>query len=190
MKPDTLLMLSGGLDSVGLFWQLMQGQKRLHVHHMNLKNVENRADAEAIAVSRIVEYMRKVGDFDFTESTHQYPSHRNSFIWDSDLVSFMAGTICMFNRTIKEVAIGMTASDTIGTRIKRSDLIFNAFNTKAVKTYPLTTMTKEQVYDMTPSDLRDLCWSCRTPQYVEGVPVACRRCITCKAMKKIHDRPN
>jgi 7-cyano-7-deazaguanine synthase in queuosine biosynthesis len=55
MVIDTLLMFSGGLDSTGAFWQLMQDKQNIHVHHMHLKNVEQRWTAESKSTADIVE---------------------------------------------------------------------------------------------------------------------------------------
>jgi len=48
-----LLMFSGGLDSTGVFWKLIQEKEKLHVHHLYLSNKENRAEAEAVAVKML-----------------------------------------------------------------------------------------------------------------------------------------
>ena len=49
-EVDTILMFSGGLDSCGAFWQLMQEGRKVLVYHMHLKNIENRHEAEAVAL--------------------------------------------------------------------------------------------------------------------------------------------
>jgi 7-cyano-7-deazaguanine synthase in queuosine biosynthesis len=188
-KPEVLLMLSGGLDSTGAFWKLVQDGKRVHVHHMNLRNVERRALAESIAVKGIIAYMKNVTPFVYSESTHSYPCINREFIWDSDLCAFMAGNICMAAPWIRQVAMGMTASDTdpaIEKRVKRGRAIFTAFGSTAEKVYPVASMTKQKVYDMLPEGLRKLTWSCRTPNYSgQNVPSACGRCKACQEMQKV-----
>ena len=74
IKPDVLLMFSGGLDSTGVFWQLAKQGRKIHLHHMNLNNVENRGMAESQAVGKILSYMKHVASFTFSESAHVYPS--------------------------------------------------------------------------------------------------------------------
>jgi 7-cyano-7-deazaguanine synthase in queuosine biosynthesis len=182
-KADVLLMFSGGLDSTGVFWKLLNNNRKIHVHHMNLRNVERRALAESKSVRDIVNYMSKLGKFAYSESTHQYPVFNRNFIWDSDLTSFMAGNICLACPWIKEVALGLTASDNsaaISQRIERANKMFSLFAPNSVKTYPIRDLTKKQIYEMLPKDLRELTWSCRVPSYSEeGVPSACGKCQTC-----------
>lgn len=183
-------MFSGGLDSTGVFWKYINGEEILHVHHLCLVNKENRAKAEDRAVRDIVAHMRGIRDFGFTESYHEYPCYNNNFIWDSDIFSFMAGSICLSMKTIREVAIGMTASDgpgRISARVERANRIFDAFGTKANKVYPLIDMNKKQIYEMLPEDLRDMSWSCRTPIYEGGDIRRCGRCRTCVEIERIRN---
>ena len=191
-RPDTLIMFSGGLDSTGVFWKLINSQKNLHVHHLYLVNKENRAEAESRAVNEIMAYMKNVKDFGYSESYHEYPSYNGNFMWDSDIFSFMAGSICTSMKTVREVAIGMTASDMrsgLSRRVERANRIFEAFGSRAKKVYPLVDMTKKQVYEMLPGELRNMSWSCRTPIY-EGEDIReCGTCKTCREMRLIvpHD---
>jgi 7-cyano-7-deazaguanine synthase in queuosine biosynthesis len=188
-KPDTLMMFSGGLDSTAALWKLVQEKRKLHVHHMNLRNVERRALAEHKAVVRIMEYVKATGiPFVYSESTHEYACFNNQFVWDSDIVSFVAGTMCLAMPWIKEVALGMTASDTntsLTARVPRANLILEAFGTGAKKVYPVKGQTKQELYDMLPADLRALTWSCRKPVYKEGEPFPCNHCQTCKHIQQL-----
>jgi len=195
LNPDTLVMFSGGIDSTGMLWKLLNEKKALHVHHMNLRNEERRAFAEHKSVENILQLMSKNHEFNYSESTHQYPSYNNKFIWDSDIVSFIAGTICLSIPSIKFVAIGMTATDLsnpdLSNRIVRSNNVFKAF-TEATKIYPVKNMTKLQIYNMLPVEIRNLTWSCRTPIYVNNFAYRCNKCMTCIELMKVetHDKLN
>lgn len=187
IKPQTLLMLSGGIDSTGCFYKLVQEKTNLHVHHLHLDNPEQRHVAEASAVEKIIPYMKKLGEFTYSESYHKYPEFNGNFLWDSDIFSFTAGHICQAIPTIQQVAIGMTASDKqpgLNDRIIRAARVFSAFGTKAKKVYPVQSMSKKEVYDMLPEDLRTLTWSCRTPIYKGGDISMCGRCKACHEIKK------
>lgn len=177
-----LLMFSGGLDSTGVFYKLIKEKEKLHVHHMNLINKENRCEAEKIAVKRICEYMKNIGEFDYSESTHEMPTINKSFAYDSDLYNLVAGSICSCNPKIKFVALGLTKSDlssSVSNRITRGNKIFESFNTNAKKTYPLVDKTKKEIYDNLPKELINLTWSCRTPIYNNGIH-KCGKCKSCK----------
>ena len=55
-----LLMLSGGLDSVALLVNLLEEtDQKLHVHHIEIQNFENRLRAENDALERVLTYCRE-----------------------------------------------------------------------------------------------------------------------------------
>jgi 7-cyano-7-deazaguanine synthase in queuosine biosynthesis len=186
MYKKTLIMFSGGLDSTGVVWKLINTDKKLHIHHLHLNNKENRAKAEDKAVKEIIKYIKKIRDIEYSESHYEYPSYNGNFIWDSDLYNFIAGTICLSIKEIEEVAIGRTKSDEgsrIDQRAERGTKIFESFGTSAKKVYPLKHMTKKEIFEMLPVDLRSLTWSCRTPIYLpDGDIKRCRRCKACSEL--------
>ena len=191
IKPKILLMFSGGLDSTGVFWKLIQKNEPLLVHHLYLSNKENRTKAEEIAVKNIVDYMKKIKNFSYSESYHEYPSHNGNFMWDSDIYNFVAGTICISVRSIKEVAIGRTKSDAgFEQRAERGTKILNLLAPNVNKIYPVEDMTKKEVYKMLPENLRELTWSCRTPVYKENNIEICKRCKTCLEILQINRELN
>lgn len=184
-SSNILLMLSGGLDSTGALWQLLQNKEnKVHIHHLHLINKEKREKAENIAVKNIVNYIDKIGPISYSESYHEYPSYNRSFMWDSDLYNFIAGTICITLPNIKSVAIGRTKSDSeeisTMTRATRGTSILKLLAPNVEKIYPVGHMTKNEIYDMLPKELRNMAWSCRTPIYVdENTIKECGRCKTC-----------
>lgn len=181
---NTLLMFSGGLDSTGVFYKLIKEKVKLHVHHMNLINKENRCEAERIAVKNICDYMKNIGDFDYSESTHELPTINNNFAYDSDLYNLVAGSICSSDHSIKFVALGLTKSDlssSVNRRVLRGNKIFESFSSSAKKIYPLVDKTKKEIFDFLPKELVDLTWSCRTPIYQDGI----QKCGKCKACKEL-----
>ena len=74
-KKSSVLMLSGGIDSVCLLKRLLlETDELLYVHHIHIKNNEGiqypRYKKEAGAVRKIVPYMKKTfRNFNYTEST-------------------------------------------------------------------------------------------------------------------------
>ena len=188
MDPSILVMLSGGLDSTGMLWKLIKESRSFHVHHMNLFNQENRAKVESVAIKNILKYVGCYSTFGYSESTHYYPTYNNCFMYDSDIVAFISGTICLSMPSIKHIAIGMTKNDTEGpsltSRIERSTKIISAF-TAATKIYPVMNMSKREIYESLPSDLRDLTWSCRTPIYKDNTAISCDKCSTCESLEEM-----
>ena len=122
-------MFSGGLDSTGALWNLLQDPKnKLHLHHLHLVNPTKRAVAEQLAIKKILSYLSKEypnNNYKYSESYHEYPYysylsqvigtktviHNQNLISDSDMYNFIAGTICWCLPHIKKVAIGRTQSD-------------------------------------------------------------------------------
>lgn len=186
-----LLMFSGGLDSTGVFYKLIKEKCNLHVHHMNLINIENRSEAESIAVKNICDYMKKIGDFSYSESSHEVPFIKGQFMWDSDLYNFMAGSICLINKEIKKVALGLTKSDlknhSVDKRIERGNKILKCFNENVEKIYPVVDMDKKEIYNYLPEDLRNLTWSCRKPIYSSTIR-KCGNCKSCIELRSIFSR--
>ena len=86
-------------------------------------------------------------------------------------------------KEIEEVAIGRTKSDEgnrIDQRAERGTKIFESFGTNAKKVFPVKDMTKKEIFEMLPADLRSLTWSCRTPVYSsDGDIHKCKKCKTC-----------
>ena len=201
---NILLMFSGGLDSTGALWQLLQNEEnKVHIHHLHLINTEKRARAEDTAVKNIINYVTQIRPVNYSQSYHEYPYYsylrktkddsvilHQNFMFDSDLYNFIAGTICTSLPNIKSVAIGRTKSDfenieiiqraTIGTSI------FKLLAPNVEKFYPVGNMTKIEVYNMLPKELRDMTWSCRTPIYTdENTIKECGKCKTCLELNMI-----
>ena len=183
-----LLMFSGGLDSTAVFYKLIKENKSLYVHHMHLGNEENRMEAESIAVKKVCNYMKQFGNFIYSESHHDLPTFGKNFMWDSDLYNFMAGSICKSVRDIEFVALGMTKSDlspSVSERANRGTKIFESFGSSAQKIYPVVEMTKKEICDYLPEDLRKLTWSCRTPIYEGDKILKCNKCKACRELRHI-----
>jgi 7-cyano-7-deazaguanine synthase in queuosine biosynthesis len=190
-----LILLSGGLDSLCMTHLMLKEAKDndIHVHHVNIHNVENRTAAEATAVKQAIEYFQtnNYPKFSYTESTVAAPNFGRSFMYDTDSVNFMAGYICSMDKEITEVAIGLNKSDTNGpntSRIQKANQLLALFTT-ATKIYPVKDYTKQEMYDMLPTELRKMFWSCRTPKYVDNVATACGYCHTCEQIKLIAKQP-
>lgn len=198
MKGMILCMYSGGLDSAGMLHVLLTGDEyrdfAVHVHHMHLVNPENRALAERAVTLGALAHMRRSGyrAFGYSESLHRYPAFNRQIPWDADLCAFMAGNICNATPDIRHVALGRTKTDTehaghdFQGRMARAQAIFRAV--KALNQnpseyiFPVGQLTKREVWELLPPELRAHTWSCRRPRYEGKRAIACGRCISCKAL--------
>jgi 7-cyano-7-deazaguanine synthase in queuosine biosynthesis len=195
----TLVMLSGGIDSTAALLHVINNPKRygqIHVHHINIQNAEYRWVAEAKAVKNVLDYIRVNYTTPFTqsESTINTPHYGNQFLFDTEVISFITGYMTSRDSQIKKVVLGATGTDFASSgssnATKRSKAMHNAFyfdgedHNKMVKEFPLSHLTKEEVYLSLPSDLANLTWSCRTPVYKNGTIKECGVCKTCKTEMK------
>ena len=200
---NTLLMFSGGLDSTGALWQLLQNKEnKVHIHHLHLINKEKRAKAEHIAVKNIISYISRYYKVKYSESYHEYPYYSylrtnnnneivlsENFMFDSDIYNFIAGTICLSLPQIKTIAIGRTKSDSsldVEQRAERGNKLLEIFTTNIKKVYPVGHLTKHEIYNMLPKELKDMTWSCRRPIYIdENIIKECGECNTCIELNAI-----
>jgi len=194
-----LAMYSGGLDSLGMIYQLLTDEKYvnyfIHIHHIHIKNVENRDRAEAKITEQALRELSRMGlEYGYSQSEIASPVFVDddgsaTFLFDTDTVSFFAGFACSVDPNIAHVAIGMNSADTlIGShslvdRRRRADDILAAF-TSATKIYPVNHLSKREIFDMLPLSLRDKFWSCRTPVYYGDIFSECGTCETCLQLKE------
>lgn len=193
MEPKTILvMYSGGLDSLGTVYKLLTDPQyknyRLHLHHIHIKNVENRDRAENVAVRNTLKELERLGfSFMYSESGIDSPMYNNQFMFDIDSINFFAGYICSLNPDIELIALGMNADDSqdaVEEKRKRADAILAAF-TSVKKIYPVLHMSKLEIFDTIPETLRTMFWSCRTPIYTEDMIKYCGQCQTCSELRNI-----
>lgn len=203
-----LCMFSGGLDSTAMLHALLTNEAykdfNVYVHHIRLKNRENRGPAELTAVRKIVNYYHKHADireFDYKETEYDASALTSEwakgFSYDMDVAAFISSQICVVKPQIKYVGIGVTKDDYDGAddmsllRYQECPNIFNSFLyrfppniPKPTLIYPLRNMTKQQLWNSIPTHIRNMTWSCRTPIWKDGTPHRCGKCHTCLERKK------
>lgn len=184
-----LAMLSGGLDSVAMTHLLLKSNQKIHIHHIEIQNQENRATAETVAVNNVLNYFRThdYPEFKYTSSKIDCPTLNGKFLYDTDTINFFAGFVCSTDNKIKQVALGMNKTDwggSLNSRIERGNNILKLF-ANVEKIYPVKEYTKPDLINMLPKELAELAWSCRTPVYVDGYAKPCNQCYTCGQMKRL-----
>ena len=188
---NTLVLLSGGLDSAAMTHLLLKDStdNQIHIHHIDIKNQENRWMVEKVAVTNILNYFRNNNypKFLYSETSIESPSFNGNFLYDTDCINFFAGYIASVNPKIKQVAYGAIKSEfaQIGNskRFTRAMSIFSSF-TDIPKTYPVKDYDKKDLAEMIPKELLDLTWSCRTPKYENDYAIPCGMCQTCSMLTK------
>lgn len=189
---DTLLMLSGGIDSAYCLLQHVRAGLPIRTHHVVLADWEGRQRVEAQATKEILAWMRRNGFahlITHSESSVNFGTikwlPKNFYLW-----AYWAGTIMAApsNRNITNIIIPRHSDafrggpDSPGAQ--KSDEAYKT-TIKLISgrepnlVYPIVHMAKAEVVQAMPRDLLRLCWYCRTPN--GGKP--CGKCMTCKQVQ-------
>lgn len=183
VSADTLLMLSGGVDSTWCLWDRVQRGLSTRTHHVHLTDREGRRDVEARAVRDVLQWMDDNGGrelIDHTESSVDFGElwiPPNYFLWAYWIGAISAQSAGLNYRTIIDP---LTADD----HPEAADASDRAYETLArLMTgrvpnieHPIRHMRKADLIAAMPAELVDLCWWCRFPRAGQ----ACHSCHTCQ----------
>jgi len=195
---DTMLNLSGGLDSVYAMYVYLTGNndKNLLVHHIVMPRADNiRWEIERDAVSKTLDWFNKNGmsNFVYRESIFDLGDVNNRPL-DSVIVGFITSVLLRDPRyhSIKYL-INTTPKDEyhrLGSHLDRRRRMTSVIRQEVFKDnfrladcrrpveslYYLKSMMKGDIIASTPQELIDVAWSCRNPTKDRQ---ACNRCHTC-----------
>lgn len=187
--PNTLLMLSGGIDSAYVLYHFLKDTDQdIHVHHVNLLNKEGRAKYEKEATVKVMNYMADNGwlpRITYTESTYSYGTVPK-IVRDHNVWAFQTGLLfatypSLQNLVLPQHSDSYTAGDTKAqfrvTRGKYETMVKTIAHRTINIYYPIGNITKAEVILRTPQELLELAWYCRKPTS-DGTP--CKKCLTCK----------
>lgn len=197
-----LVMFSGGLDSTGALYKLLtETDEPIHAHYIFIRNIERRGQAELRAVEALVPRLQEVRTFTFTQSMWGFAQFNRHFVYDAEIVFFVAAQIALNEKRITHMVQGITKEDMevayeekdatpqlSSPHIKRAWEIYNTcfkYTNQAppLRDFPVEHMSKKEVWQMLPEDIREHTWSCRHPRYrADGQPAICGVCRTCKQM--------
>jgi hypothetical protein len=189
MNYDTLICLSGGIDSTFAIWDWWQRnghnpKARLLIHHCHMETREGRLKYESEATRKIIQYFESNGfkNFDYTESSFSYGTIKH-IVQDIEIIGFLMGVMCR-SREYQIASISICASKydlTLAGYGQRSERRYNVIKALTGKiysySYPIINYDRKDMIEMMPRELLDLCWFCRTPD--NGKP--CGKCKTCKS---------
>src|SRR5690554_3535253 len=196
-SPDTLLLLSGGIDSAYCMWWALSQGRALHVHHVHLRNWEGRLEHEVKATKRILGWMRQQGltNFRYTESAFDYGTIRY-VVRDHNIWALMTGIILAdprnrgITRVIRTDHYDSDAGGPDSPAMRRAhrryrNISFEVCERGVIWEHPIQHMKKAEVVWAMPPGLLELCWWCRRPT-VSGEP--CHRCYTCRLVDRALER--
>lgn len=189
----TLVMLSGGIDSVYTLVKLLrETDDRVLAHHVDMINDERRWGVEREACRAVVDYCRKAyRDFSYSESGIDHRGMR-FFGFDMVTVGFEAGIVAhaYFEATGQmpdRWAIGACTEE--GSHPDRwlhveACLAANCYPNPAPPFFSWPVVSKVEECRYLSPDLLDLCWTCRRPVKTAEGYRECGVCDTCEIMKR------
>ena len=187
----TLVMMSGGVDSVYALWALLTGtDDTILVHHINFANAEGRHSIEALRSRQIVDYLSaKVRPFNYSESTID---HRGLawFGYDIVAVGFEAGLIAHsylrnHHRPVDRWTIGTCREEGHWQgrfRHVEACCAANCFPHPPPDFFLLPPIPKQEQIARLPEELVALTWGCRHPVLTHRGIEACAICTTCRRL--------
>lgn len=210
MHEVKLVLLSGGLDSAYLLWDMAaHSDAMIHVHHVIIKTRrEPRWQPELNASRNIVAYIRQnYRHFDYSESLFEF-RHDNFIPYDIEVCLYIAANVAKNLKGRISVVSGRVKDDvpdaSVMMRIEENHRMW-AFATRGYKNIdpvvgnPLADKYKAQLIQELPAQLFKIAWYCRHPVGPTGERTGnsnsiwrpCNKCKSClmilKAMK-ISDR--
>jgi hypothetical protein len=167
--------------------------RHFHVHHVIIKNKQQRDIAEMNAVHNVLGLITEYACNEFTQSTTllEYPTFNLRSFNDHDAFTFIAANICLLVPQIDQVAFGLTESDlsdNFSNRREKNTRIWESIYGEMERIYPVSHLTKRDVWELLPHSLRRLTWSCRAPKHDGVMYTPCGMCKPCKAIASFKER--
>lgn len=190
--PKSMVLVSGGLDSVALLSAVLNYTKHeVHAHFVELHNPENRAAAEKIAVHKCIDYLsRHCRPFAFSTSRLEQMVGEKDFIGpDASVAMFMAAQANLARGAVFD-AIWTGHMHGPVYEYDGAAAILNACHASQRSCpywlVPFLNFRKFDLYASIPPELAELTWTCRSPIYdSSGQPHKCGNCHGCESRARL-----
>ncbi len=195
--PDqsrTLVMLSGGIDSVYTLWDvLVNTTHEVIAHHIHFLNLERRVTPEARACQDIVRWLEQnVRPLTYSETTLD---RQNLLFFGHDMVAigFEAGLAAQNYRYRHDAAVDYWR---VGSCLEEGGWPTrwpHVINCCAAASHPFDPpryvqapiVSKSAQVEAMPRELTALTWGCRRPVWKGDIAVPCGQCVTCRDRKNL-----
>lgn len=191
----SLVMLSGGIDSVYTLYRLLkETDDEVLVHHIHHINNSNRHIPERAACEQVVKYCQeKVRPVAYTQSALD---RRRFLAHGQDIVAagFEAGVVAASyylatSKYIDRWMIGLANDDQLPRhRVKHAQdcCEYNCQAGNAPELYLYPPVSLQDQVDYIPSELMEMTWSCRNPVTKEDEKAEiCGKCEACQRRSTI-----
>lgn len=191
-KPEnetkTLVMLSGGIDSVAVLVNLLtETEHTVHAHHIELANRDNRQQAENDAVADVIDYCwEHFRDFSFSTSKSDFRITPRGY--DLIVTMFHAGLVSISSLPVVDFVMTghfQTTKVRAGYGQQMLDSCFLRKSARPRWLRPLDALAndkfiKTDIYRSVPDELAALSWSCRKPVMKNSELTPCGSCYACR----------
>ena len=198
--PVSLVMLSGGLDSVALLHHLLaETDHVVHAHHIALDNWEARSGAEHEAMERVlVHFDAHYRPFERSRSAHGFHFAKTVGGRDTSLVMFTASRVVNALRGRPHLVFtghfdpgpGRSGQLAEGEAILNAALLTKRVHPHWLRPFERLPGTRDErkadIWLSTPRVLADLCWWCRRPVSRDGGYEECGTCGACRLMRQAY----
>lgn len=184
----SLIMLSGGVDSVALLANtLSETTHKIHAHHIEIVSGDGRDIAETEALDKVIDYCRaNYRDFDYTTSKSEFDRELGVGL-DLTLTLFTASRV--FTALGGGIDIVFTGHMALrppqvieGAALFGACFINKKFKPKWLR--PLAGLSKADSYESIPQELAKMTWSCQQPMLVDETYRPCGKCPACQSLAK------
>lgn len=201
LDPDkasikTMIMYSGGADSLSLAKNILECTKhKIFIHHVVLKNFEERDEFQLNVLKNQLEFLKKVREFQFIQSSTEMKIDSSDYKYvglDLTTSLFMGGRSCLaLKNQISAIYTGHLLATTAA-ELFEGISVFNAlFTNRRFKPnwlIPFRSLdqrsAKLKIYESIGKDGLALTVSCRSPSKSEGQFSSCGKCHACATRRK------
>ncbi len=190
----TLVMLSGGIDSVYTLWDsLANSDDEVLAHHVHLVNLEDRDVPEARACREVVGWLREhCRDFRYCESTVNR-AQLSFFGYDMVTIGFEAGLAAQSFRYENNYPVDCWRVGSCQEEGGWAARWAHAERACEAASFPfeppgyldVPAIPKRMQVEAMPADLSRLTWGCRQPLWDNACPLPCGSCPTCAERAKL-----
>lgn len=182
MVQKTLVLYSGGIDSIGMLWHLLnETDDEIYVQHYRINGFWPHMKAELAATKTSLAYIKeRCRPFKVLPSFEYECEGIAPYFHLFAFLPAITSNKYSFDRIVR----GRMANDEFPIFDEKQKTLLNIFNLivddSCFYEYPFINEQKKSWFKLLPKELVDLAITCRWPEYKNGIWVECGQCTSCK----------